>query len=228
MAGGVIPQFAPLQTRTFKAIGDILKGQVVQDDGDSIHCIVLSDLTQLPAGIALNDAPDGFPVVVCTLGPALTTNSSADVIFSGKPVEAEVNGGYTEPAVAGNGYIVGYALASYGPGEWVQVFVNPGIGAPGSAGALPNFADNEVPTPVPDGVATVFTLAHAPDPPDSLQLFSSVNAFTTPVYSLCKKDAPVSVNNKLEYTLSGDTITFVSPPAASPTQQLTAFYRWTV
>jgi hypothetical protein len=57
---------------------------------------------------------------------------------------------------------------------------------------LPNFADDEVPAGVYDGVNTVFTLAHAPNPAASLKL--ALNG--------------VQVQRGLDYTVAGSIVTF--------------------
>lgn len=94
--------------------------------------------------------------------------------------------------------LLGQVLESTGSGVlWVS-----------SGGLGPNFADSETPAGVIDGVNKTFTLAHSPSPAISLELF----------------------NNGLlqhaggDYTLSGNTITFVVAPSIGTT--LLAWYRY--
>lgn len=70
-----------------------------------------------------------------------------------------------------------------------------------------NFVFNEEPFGVIDSVNTVFTLAFVPSPGNSLQLFLN-GAFQT--------------NTGIDYTLVGNTITFVNPPLTGGI--LRAFY----
>lgn len=78
----------------------------------------------------------------------------------------------------------------------------------GSGGTVPSFADAEVPTPATDGVTTVFTLAHAPNPVESLQLELNGQGQIQGV----------------DYTLLGTTITMASAPLAGT--YLQAWYRY--
>lgn len=76
---------------------------------------------------------------------------------------------------------------------------------------LPNFADNETPTPVPDGVNTIFTLAHSPSPITSSQGFMN----------------GLLQDYGVDYTILGPTITFtVAPPATPSPATLVWFYRY--
>ena len=78
-------------------------------------------------------------------------------------------------------------------------------------GATPTFADNETPTGDVNGINDTFTLAHAPSPAASLLLELNGQVQTQGV----------------EYTLSGLTITFASPPAADLAGlPFKAFYRY--
>lgn len=74
---------------------------------------------------------------------------------------------------------------------------------------VPQFADAETPSGVIDGVNDTFTLANAPSPAASLQLFLSNN---------------LQIQGT-DYNLSGVTITFVVPPAVDNTSLL-AWYRF--
>jgi len=72
------------------------------------------------------------------------------------------------------------------------------------------FADRETPAGVIDGVNTVFTLNHNPDPVESLVIYSSVL---------------VPGLNGLDFTVSGgNTVTYTVPPGAGT--WIRAFYRY--
>lgn len=71
-----------------------------------------------------------------------------------------------------------------------------------------SYADDETPTGTIDGVNDDFTLAHTPSPVASLQIF--VNG----VYQV----------RTVDYTITGDAITFTTPPASLAT--IKAFYRY--
>jgi hypothetical protein len=73
-----------------------------------------------------------------------------------------------------------------------------------------NFADEETPAGAIDGLNAVFTLARAPNPAPSLQLFLS---------GIVKMQ-----RTGHDYTLSGSTITFAVPPPAG--SNLLAWYRY--
>ncbi len=72
----------------------------------------------------------------------------------------------------------------------------------------PAYADAEVPTGLIDGMNTVFTLAHTPNPGASLMLFNN---------------GMLLWGGGNDYTLAGNTITFVMAPAALAT--ILAWYR---
>ena len=74
---------------------------------------------------------------------------------------------------------------------------------------LPTYADAETPGGIVDGANTVFTLAAAPLPAASLQLFRN----------------GVALTQGSDYTLSAGTITFTSGSAPQPLDALTAWYR---
>jgi hypothetical protein len=76
------------------------------------------------------------------------------------------------------------------------------------AGILPSFADAEIPVGAIDGLNLVFTLAFAPSPAASLQLFQ--NGLLTQA-------------GGVDYTLAGLTITFGIAPVGGDT--LVAYYR---
>ncbi len=72
----------------------------------------------------------------------------------------------------------------------------------------PNFADAEVPAGVIDGVNKVFVLAHAPNPAASLQLYLG----------------EIQWGGGNDYTLAGNTATFVNAPMPGSTPL--AWYRF--
>lgn len=73
------------------------------------------------------------------------------------------------------------------------------------------FSENETPSGSMDGSNAIFTLAHSPDPADSLILVLNGQVQTQGV----------------EYTLSGDTITFaVAPPVEFAGLPFKAWYRY--
>lgn len=78
-----------------------------------------------------------------------------------------------------------------------------------SSGAGPNFADAETPSGTVDGFNKVFTLAHSPSPAGSLELFNN---------------GVLQHAGGADYTLSGNTITFVLAPVLGAT--LLAWYRF--
>lgn len=69
-----------------------------------------------------------------------------------------------------------------------------------------NFSDGETPAGVVDGVNKIFTLAHAPTPASSLQLYLG----------------EIQNAGGNDYTLAGNTITFTIAPHAPPL----AWYRY--
>lgn len=75
--------------------------------------------------------------------------------------------------------------------------------------ALPNFADSEVPSGTVDGSNAAFTLAHTP------------TAGSVHLYKNGLRQTPTT-----DYTISGDTITFVSDNKPQTGDLLLADYRW--
>lgn len=71
----------------------------------------------------------------------------------------------TSPLVAGDLSTTAIAEMIYDGTEWQ--LVNPQA----SSGAVPNFADNEIPTGTINGATTAFTLAHTVNPAASLQCY---------------------------------------------------------
>ncbi len=75
-----------------------------------------------------------------------------------------------------------------------------------------NFADDETPSGVRNGVNRVFTLQHAPNPPASLQLFLN---------GMALRRSPQG-----DYTLSGNTITLAKVLAPEPDDGHSPFLAW--
>ena len=95
--------------------------------------------------------------------------------------------------------------------EKIGEFVHAEISTDEISGDASYFADNITPSGVIDGVNVTFTLPHTPNPVSSLSLYLN-GVFQT---------------NGVDYSLSGNTITYVTPPsivlAAAPH---IAFYRY--
>lgn len=81
----------------------------------------------------------------------------------------------------------------------------------GGGGTVPSFADNQTPAGVIDGANDTFTLAQAPNPAASLQLFRN-GVLQGPV--------------AYDYTLAGLTITFEAASIPQVGDKLIAFYRY--
>lgn len=79
----------------------------------------------------------------------------------------------------------------------------------GGGGASPSFADAETPTGIVDGVNTTFQLANSPGPASSLTLFRN----------------GLALQQTVEFTISGATITFQPTSVPQPGDVLQAFYR---
>jgi len=79
----------------------------------------------------------------------------------------------------------------------------------GSWGTSPNFVDAELPAGAMDGVNTSFTLANAPSPAASLDLYRN----------------GLLLEAGADYSLSGSAITFVSAATPQPGDSLLANYR---
>lgn len=85
------------------------------------------------------------------------------------------------------------------------------ITVPGGGSTI-NFADNETVTFTPDDSAVSFTLAHTPSPSTSVRLYWSNGQY---------------LDQGADYSLSGATGTFVTPPSAALSGlTLKAFYRY--
>ncbi len=89
------------------------------------------------------------------------------------------------------------------------VFVDGTSGPCGTGGAGPLFSDREVPGGTVDGSNTTFTLANAPSPAASLELFRN----------------GLEQNPSADYTLTGSTVQFLSGAIPQPGDTLLAWYR---
>jgi hypothetical protein len=83
-------------------------------------------------------------------------------------------------------------------------------GSAGGGGILPSFSDSEIPAGTINGANTVFTLASTPSPTGSLDLYLN---------GLLMKQA-------VDYTLSGNTITFLMVSTPQTGDTLVASYRY--
>lgn len=83
-----------------------------------------------------------------------------------------------------------------------------------SGGGDINFSDAATPVGDIDGVNDTFILEHAPDPPESLLLAMNAGAGS----------GTLLLQQGVDYTLSGSTITFTSPPEIGSV--LIAWYRY--
>lgn len=90
-----------------------------------------------------------------------------------------------------------------------QSVIQRGGPVPG-AGAGVSFADAETPTGTVDGSNAVFSFAHAPRPGASLQLHRNGLVMTA----------------GLDYTLTGNTVTFAGGATPQAGDTLTAWYRY--
>jgi hypothetical protein len=96
------------------------------------------------------------------------------------------------------------------PGSFIKLGPD-GEFVEGAVVGVGNLADNETPGGTIDGVNTDFTLAHAPNPTASLQL----------------QLGGIFLTQGVDYTISGNTITFLTAPDASLSgQPFKAFYRY--
>lgn len=84
------------------------------------------------------------------------------------------------------------------------------IGSAGGGGGSPNFADQEIPSGTINGSNSTFTLAFAPSPATSLELF---------------KNGVLQQSGGGDFTLSGQTITFVAGSVPRSGATLAAWYR---
>lgn len=82
-------------------------------------------------------------------------------------------------------------------------------GTSGGGGSLPLMVDAETPAGVVDGTNTVFTLNYAPSPADSLRLFRN----------------GILLRSGVDYTHSGNTVTFLSVARPEAGDVLQASYR---
>ena len=86
-----------------------------------------------------------------------------------------------------------------------------GAASSGGTGSV-TFVDAEFPAGAMDGTNTAFTLANAPAPPASLQLFRN----------------GMLLKQGNDYTVSGNALTFLSGSAPQPADELIASYRVSV
>jgi hypothetical protein len=101
--------------------------------------------------------------------------------------------------------------ASGNPGDCVRVDGTSGAcGTSGNGGPLPSFSDNEVPSGLVNGANTAFTLMYAPSPDSSLLLFRNGLRMTKGV----------------DYTTSGNTITFLTVSTPQAGDVISASYRY--
>jgi hypothetical protein len=101
--------------------------------------------------------------------------------------------------------------ASGNPGDCVRVDGTSGAcGTSGSGGPAPSFSDNEVPSGLINGVNTAFTLMYAPLPDSSLLLFRNGLRMTKGV----------------DFTISGNTITFLTVSTPQAGDVVSASYRY--
>lgn len=104
-----------------------------------------------------------------------------------------------------SGQIIG---ASGNLGDCVRV--NGSSGPCGFAGVLPQFSDSELPTGSINGSNATFTLAYVASPPSSLQLYLN----------------GLRMDQNVDYTISGTTITFVPASVPQTGDVLLATYRY--
>jgi hypothetical protein len=210
--------------------------KVMVDNGSGVAILATSDAVNF-IGITQNStvAPTGT-VALVTGGPSQVLIGATPVVLGGF-VTSDANGNVIPfaPVTAGKHCYLGTVIAgSTAAGHYTYVNVRPvcstfagsgggGVssfnGATGAiviTGLVSGFADNETPT----GSGTTYTLAHAPNPPASLQLFEfGIGAVSS--WSLLRQVPTLVLPT--DYTLSGSTIsTFASTSAAG----LMAFYRY--
>lgn len=165
-----------------------------------------------PASTAYTTAQSDFgglivvqsaPAFAYTLDSGLTVPFYVGIINKGAgtvtmtPTTGQVNNAASVPLTTGQ-----FALVYFDGVNWWA-------GVPVSAATV-NFADGETPAGTIDGVNKVFTLAHAPSPALSLELFNNGMA--------------QHAGGGNDYTLSGLTITFTVAPVIGAT--LLAWYRY--
>lgn len=118
----------------------------------------------------------------------------------------------------GVGYAPGFAAVINASGQLTAATGNLGdcvrvdgsSGPCGGGGVLPQFSDGETPSGVINGSNTVFTLAFTPSPTNSVQLYLN----------------GLRMDQGLDYTLSGSTVTFASASAPQTGDVLLASYRY--
>jgi len=101
--------------------------------------------------------------------------------------------------------------ASGNPGDCVRVDGTSGAcGTSGNGAPLPSFSDNEVPAGLVNGVNTTFTLMYPPSPDSSLLLFRNGLRMTKGV----------------DYSTSGNTLTFLTVSTPQAGDVISASYRY--
>lgn len=95
-------------------------------------------------------------------------------------------------------------------GDCVRVDGSSGPCGGGGGGILPLYSDGEVPSGAINGLNTTFTLANSPSPSTSLQLYLN----------------GLLMEQGLDYTISGSTITFALPSTPQAGDLLLATYRY--
>lgn len=89
--------------------------------------------------------------------------------------------------------------------------ISPAVGAGTAGGFVPNFADNETPTGTVNGINTVFTLAHTPNPAASLDLF---------------KNGQLLIASGVDFTLATATVTFTAGSIPQTGDAIICSYRF--
>ncbi|HEX7360971.1 MAG TPA: hypothetical protein VF283_10815 [Bryobacteraceae bacterium] len=122
------------------------------------------------------------------------------------------------PNTSGTTYQAVYT-SSDGTTAWTETWDVPASATPlkltdirvtgGSSGGSAEFVDAETPAGTPNGTTTVFTLTKAPAPAASLELYRN----------------GVLQRQGVDYTLSGNTVTFVNASIPQTNDLLQAFYR---
>jgi len=117
------------------------------------------------------------------------------------------------------GYEPSRALATNSSGDIIAVLGEPtdcvrvdgtsGACGTGGGGNVPGFVDQETPAGLVNGTNTVFTLANAPAPPESLQVVNN----------------GLLLKREIDYSLTANTITFFTSSVPQPGDLLSASYR---
>lgn len=100
--------------------------------------------------------------------------------------------------------------ASGNPSDCVRVDGSSGPCGSGSGGIVPSYSDGEIPSGAINGSNTSFTLAYAPSPAESLSLYRN----------------GLMMDQGIDYTLSGNVITFLTASTPQSGDLLLASYRY--